>query len=594
MALLFTACMRDSVPRRLELFIEPMGAKMALNGTNGTWSAGDSVMVNGQTVAINYSGEQAYIANVTSADVYRAFYPTTLAQGAGNSDAVTVTLPREYSYRTDAHGQLLPLPMAARSTGDNLQFKHLTGAICFTLKNERTDHPVTIDRITVSSSTYQLSGNREIDLTAVATLGPQATAVAADRQVDITFTHQSLVIAVGDSQQVVVPVAPVGADNRFTVTVTSHYQGIRHVYTKTQTTGGALARNQMAYAKIELNNQMVNYSLFNGNGTENSPYTISTPTDFLLMAEAISSQWNDLYSQNYKSLHYSITNDINLDGHSVYPIRNFRSGSINGNGHIIKNLTVLGHEGNGEDTCALFQSVYNASIQDLTLDHFTLSNNSNSNKLYLGGFFGEIISTSLSSCSVTNLQFDVTVANNNTSIIGGIAAYARRNNTISDCIVSFSPVFTFSPQTIHFGNIIGRLADGTSSEHNITLTKCNATNPSISIQSSSQINFGGMIGFLNKEQLVLNKCNYTGTGNDVNPRSLTSTTIRAGGLVGYYNTTNSPYSLSISNCNVSGNIITNATTNYTGSYVGHCTGWNYINLDENTCSSSLTFSSAAK
>ncbi len=586
--LLMAACTRDSLPRRLELLIEPLGAKLALDGTTGTWSNGDSVLVNGQRVAILRSGGHAYVENVPTADVYRAFFPTSLTE-SNNTDNVTVILPREYSYRTDATGQLISLPLAARASGEGpLPFKHLTGAICFTLQNNRTT-AITVDRITVESDYYRLSSSRSIDLTNLTLLAPDSIGLSdADRRVDITFTHQSLTIPSGESRQVVIPVAPVGVRNHFTITVSSHNQGTRYIYSRTQPTGGALARNQMAYATVVIDNSLTARSPFLGKGTRDLPYLISTPTDFLLMAEAISSQWNDTASRRYNTLCYSISNDINLAGYSINPIRGYTTGTFDGGGHTLSNLTIISHGTSNNDTCALFQRVANATIKNLTLDHLTLSHNNNSTNFLLAGFCGEIQKDTLSSCKVTNLHLNISVSNHPTTYFGGIAARGKKSNILSDCTVDISPLIIF-PQSLHYGNIIGRLSDGSNDDFTVNITNCDATNASLSLESTSTINFGGIVGFLETEKLTLNGCDFYGNGSIT-----TTTTIRAGGLVGYHNTASSPKVMTISNCTVSGTITTQASSNNYAVYVGYFLPPSYISYGSGNSSDGFTIGPASK
>lgn len=123
---------------------------------------------------------------------------------------------------------------------------------------EITNHygfPVLVDNVTVNSSNagtqYQLCGSKEISLTG-SDISVGANASSSNTSVAVTFDGgTSLTVAQGATQRVQVPVLPVGSGNKFNISVTVHKEGdaaVTKTYTKTQTTGGAMARAKMAYA----------------------------------------------------------------------------------------------------------------------------------------------------------------------------------------------------------------------------------------------------------------------------------------------------------------------------------------------------------
>ncbi|MBR6049571.1 MAG: hypothetical protein IKP83_05350 [Bacteroidales bacterium] len=252
---LLCACRKG--PLDMELVAEGFdrGAKAEVSGGEACWVNGETVRINGvdMTVTVSADGNSAYVSDVERADVYRALYPNTLNPTALlNDDDVTVTIPRAYTYRVSHGHQALDLPMVSRATsGGRLLFKHLTAAVVVEVKND-FGIDIQVDSIVVSSDSYQLSGSRAITLTESLAVSACTTATAADRRVAVRFNGgTTLTVASGETRQVQVPVLPVGAGNKFTVTVATHNVGdaaMQYTFSRTQTTGGALSRAQMGYA----------------------------------------------------------------------------------------------------------------------------------------------------------------------------------------------------------------------------------------------------------------------------------------------------------------------------------------------------------
>lgn len=547
--LLLAACHKEPLDPRMEIFVENMqgSAKLALNGVNATWNNGDTLRLNGTRVVVERSGDHAYISNAASQSTNRALFPTRLVASGPATDAVTITLPREYDYHSDGSHQLLDLPLAAHATdGGPLHFKHLTGALCFMLTNS-TGNPLTIDRITVSSNSYQLSGERSINLTSIASIGPAAGSTDADRTVSMTFTRQSLEIPASGTANVVLPIAPVGSDNIFTVTVVSHYQGNRYVYSKTQgesKTDRSLNRNEIGYVGMTLGNASY-YPLFSGDGTASFPFLITSVTDFLLMAEAITNNWECQSPRGYyKNFSYQLTNNLDLSNYAIHPIQNYDNGTFDGNNKTISGLTINSENG----YCALFKTLTHGLIKDLTLQDLTLKHNGTITDLFVGGLSGTMNTQSISNCTVTGTTYDI-----NGSItyayIGGIAGRAEGSDTLTSCNVTTSSSLTITAGTLYYGNLFGRCYRNSLPGNIIRLTNCTANNPSFSINTNGALQFGGIIGNTYNEQNTLNDCDYTGTV------SLTySGTYYAGGLIGRY-TQSTNGSLSIDgDCSYSGTI----------------------------------------
>ncbi|MBR4774294.1 MAG: hypothetical protein IK010_07695 [Bacteroidales bacterium] len=542
--LLLAACHKEALDPRMEIFVEHMqgSAKLALDGVNATWNNGDTLRLNGTRVVVERSGDHAYISNAASQSTNRALFPTRLVASGPASDTVTVTLPREYDYRSDGTHQQLTLPLAARATGDApLHFQHLTGALCFMLTNS-TSHPLTIDKIVVSSNKYQLSGNRTINLGSIGSISPNDGA-GDDLTVAMTFTKQSLVIPASGNANVVLPIAPVGSDNRFTVTIVSHYENNIYAYKKIQGNTQEdyrLERNQIGYAGISLNGTN-NSALFSGSGTKADPFLITSATDFLLMAEAITNNLTCPYpSGYYKNYCYKLTGNLNLSGYTIHPIQNYSGGTFDGNNKTISGLTVISEDG----YCALFRTLSLSPIKNLKLQNLTLKHEGSVSDLYMGGISGTMNTQSVSNCTIENIIYDIS-GTLSYAYIGGIAGRVYGSDTLTSCTVTTSSPLELTTANLYYGNIFGHCSKSTYPSNIIQLSNCTANNSSFTINTTGALYFGGMIGNTTNEQNTLNNCDYEGSCTFTY-----SGTYNAGGLIGRY--IQSSGSLSIDNCRYSG------------------------------------------
>lgn len=586
--LLLTACHKENPDPRMEITIEKLqgNGKLTLDGLTATWNDGDTLRLNGTPVVVERSGDHAYISNTAALSTNRALFPTRLVASGPTSDSITVTLPREYDYRSDGTRQQLTLPLAARATNDNpLHFMHLTGALCFMLTNS-TSHPLTIDKIVVSSNKYQLSGNRAINLGSIGSIGPNDGA-DDDLTVAMTFTKQSLVIPASGSANVVLPIAPVDSNNRFTVTITCHYLGDRYVYTQTQGEGKidrSLDRNEIGYAAMTLGNTFAE-ALFSGAGTSNTPYLITTPTDFITMVDAISQGWTNPSRTKYNTSYFRLSNNIDLNGISIYPIRNYNHATFDGNNYSIYNLTINSRG----DTCALFSNPTSVTLSNLTLNNLTLKHNDNSSGyLLFSGFCGLINGCTISDCHITGLTLSISGNISSASTyFGGIAARATKANTLTNCTVNTSISFNNNTNPLYFGNIIGYCSEGENGSNEIVLTNCDVTNSTLSISTNNNLTFGGIVGYTTKEYLTVTGSDYTVTS--AGSLTSTNTLVYAGGIVGRYNNVSSgrPCRLTISGDTLTGAITASGNASSSvGTYLGKSYDSYELHINEgNNCDS---------
>ena len=516
LAMLAAACGHDDGNATLRLQSEGFGhgAKMVAESNTTLWTAADTLWVNGNAYGISVDASGYANVSVPTAATYNAVFPAAIV--AGNA---SVHLPAVYHYRTDAQGrQLLDVPMVASSDGEALFFYHITGALTVKYINNRSND-VTLDWVSVTSDNYAICGNRALTF-GDTTQAPLASANAADKKVTIYFDQQETVLAAGDTLTVMLPVAPVGSDNHFTIEVSCHIAGDRYTISNTQQTGHPLNRNSLGYAYMRLDGTTGGLSLFQytGSGTDITMH-INNAYDFYLMVDAINNgwTWSDIIYSTFK---YSIGADIDMSGYApIEPISGYTGSTFNGDNHTISNLTIT----STSEYCALFD-VVTSTITNLTLSNVRLYSNGSGSTRYISPLIGKLSSTTLNNCTTSVAHVSSTSAN---IIYGGIAATTGTNTTISQC--STSTHCTIDNATkITYGGIIG------NAQNDITCNNCSTTN-ALHFEATNDIIVGGAIGNGKIRTITLTSIICV---DSIYAESTTGT-IYEGGLSGWMNKNNS-------------------------------------------------------
>lgn len=597
LATLFAACQKDNDPQQwVEVTTESYsGAKVVVDGVAATWADGDRLRVNGATATVRRIDGHAYIeaTAVSTTGVNRALYPASLSDAALGADAATISLPAQYRYRTDASGhQLLEIPMAARSEGGKpLHFQHLTGALVFTISNE-LGRTLTLDHIIVQSNLYSLSGKRNIDFSNITATAPATPVQDTDRTVMLIFDGQPL--PAGDSLSVTIPIAPVDSTNRFTVTVSGHYQGTRYTFNRAQTGSGdgSLVRNQLGYATTPMSESstsekpLLDY-ISAGNGK--IKLYIRTPEDFALMAEAISNKWKcpgtklDFHAQNYE-----IASDIDMQGYTLTPISSYQGEVFNGNGNTIRNLNINGVNGK----CGLFAIVSklptnganNPVIQRINLENVTLNyaNSEGTDELHIAPLICDIASTAgkvtIQDCSVSSVTYNTTNCQSS-AIYGGLVATSACKCTIQNCTVDISTTINQPGGFIYYGNLIASITGSTS---DLVISNCTVTNQNIDITGTKRIEYGGFIG---RTYAISDINNSDWTGTSISLNTDTTSKINAGGFIGRIIIINNPSNAQSSSA-IGAFHTNNPTTSY-GAFIGLTTYPNAVGTFNN-CTDTVT------
>lgn len=503
--LLFSSCEKmDNESSLIEIFAEPLnrGAKVMVDGNEGTWVDGDKICINGDRLAVEHHGGHAYIPYASPASVNRAVYPADIATASLATDETTVTFPAIYHFKTDGSGhQLLELPMAARSTGSNpLEFKHLTGALCFVVHNNGSV-PLRLQSLIVKSDKYKLCGTRTVDFSNIESYSI-VTDIVADRQIRMLF-DTSYVLPAGNELNVMLPIAPVGSDNHFTVELRSHVEDATSslLYSHTQPATEAnrsLLRNQLGYAGVDITNttggNIVAMPLLETNDV--AEVYVYSPHDFFLWHSVVNGK-NVIFqgrSQTYWETPCKIMVDIDMTGYSFTPIMDYRS-TLNGNNHTISNLTLESCEepvSSPCHICGLFYKHNDMTISNLVLDNLNLKHIVNASRnLFMGSLFAitdENSEMSVSGCTIR---------------IGSVIV----TGTVSDGF-------------LYFGGLVGQLTKVA------TFSDCHVTTPSNTL-SARNIYWGGLVGYDNNKSLNISNSSWGGVGT-----ISAKVNLWAGGLVG--------------------------------------------------------------
>lgn len=566
LAIPFVGCEKemDEGDGMIEIFAETMGSnsKVRLDGANSTWENGDPICINGDEVSVvRGDNGRAYISYANPQSVNRAVYPASLAANSNlNSDSISLNFPAYYHYRTDASGhQLLELPMAARSEGNaSLKFKHLTGALYVTVKNNFSE-PLILQSVTVASNHYQLNGTiNGINLNSSGNINiiPTLSGNPSERYVSLIFDDGHTLNA-NESIRVMLPVLPAGGatglPNDFTINVKTCSTNKQNLYLHSQSqTSGAdhtLARNELGYATTEIT--VTDNTPTPTLDQEGSHYVVRTPFDFKLMTENITS--GDITGDAY----IDILADLDMTDIPVTTIKNsLFTGTLDGHNHIINNLTINSRDlGTTGYCCALFAT--SVTIKDITIDNLSLIHqHTTDNKVAFAGLIGTF-----------------STANQDGTLY------------INNCNITYNAInISGATGQIYFGGLLCDI-DGTTS--NISISNCSVITSNITLSGRSYY-WGGFIASAGSSSTTITNSSWSGNTN------LTSTTnIRAGGLIG----NKAQGNLTITGCNVNGSFIINSNGqyNYLASLIGRYApiGSNTVTIDNNVIDVDITLNNTS-
>ena len=201
-----------------------------------------------------------------------------------------------------------------------------------------------------------------------------------------------------------------------------------------------------------------NIKPLSGEGREASPWLINTAEDFIAM-----NAWMK-YDATYAKGYYKMTADIDFEGTDFAGINatiGF-SGVFDGNGHVVKNLTI---DRIMQNNAALFNKVLNGTIKNIGVESGSIEGNN-----FVGGLIGYAESATVINCfneadvkgnnevgGLVGHATGITISNSfNTGklrlsgkeSIGGIIGLAKSTNTINNC---------YNIGTVGYGTYSGKL-----------------------------------------------------------------------------------------------------------------------------------------
>lgn len=163
-------------------------------------------------------------------------------------------------------------------------------------------------------------------------------------------------------------------------------------------------------------------SFSSGNGTLENPYVISTPEEFVFFKNSI----EGLNSSTYADKYYVLSKDIDMGNFDFGTIGIFTDeelrifkGHFDGDGHVIKNVNIIGTTINGYDYYGLFSILESGSVVNLSIENIVAKPDNSNIPIMAGSIAGEIRSLStLKNISIYNSLIDLssTLENNNSRI----------------------------------------------------------------------------------------------------------------------------------------------------------------------------------
>ena len=522
-ASLLAACTQDEQPslqgEMLTFTASIEGGGLTRATVDNTWSGGETV-----ALQINAGGWLNYTAdasgNLTGNDYYWQNTDPVTVQGICPATAAGSTTwsveSDQSSYRNYQSGDLLATGVTTVNYGNaaNLTFRHQTAKLVVNI----VDGPIVPDNpeVTVGNNNLALTGTftKPSSGSSFGTWTPGAqTGSITPYRLSYPNTVAGKTIKVSYAALVIPQILDAGTKLIsilingqlytyklplditwkpgcvYTYTITVRAEGLEVLVDDTiqdWTDGGSESGNATDLGD--------GYTVSEDGNT----YTVYTADGLMAWAEA---------AQGNPSLNCTLTHDIDLSGTEWEPIgdrNNVYTGTFDGNGHTISNLTITKENLSFGDDCGMFGRVgTNATIKDLTLESVRL--NVGADGIPIGALAGSNQGT-ISNCKVSG---NISVTNNEMQYVGGIVGWME-SGVIQYC---------HSSASIQGGN--SEYVGGVLGGEYITATVIKGCSFSGSVTGNRFV--GGIVGYCRSFDKKT-ACYSTG--------SLSSTGGFAGGIVG--------------------------------------------------------------
>lgn len=294
-----------------------------------------------------------------------------------------------------------------------------------------------------------------------------------------------------------------------------------------------------------------------GTGTSESPYIIDNVDKFNKIADA-----TDAY--------YTTTQDMDFTGVTFTPISTF-SGTLDGNGKTISNLTFSVGDGNG----GIF-AVNNGTIKNLNVTDATVTKNGSLDNNEGTGILAGVNNKELINCHIINSNLNATPASTGTDTGIGLLCGKNTNSEsfISECTVTSGSIIMKGSSASNIGGLVGYNYGG-EIEFSSVKSSTNITYSS----TGESANIGGLIG-------CIYGCNIKGCSANINIKTNSAkVALKIAGLIGdaftKWNAT-----ANIQGCYAVGNLTFNVTQTY-GGFAGSLGGAGAKTLKN--CYTSVTY-----
>ena len=211
-----------------------------------------------------------------------------------------------------------------------------------------------------------------------------------------------------------------------------------------------------------------------GSGTADDPYVINSASELAYLAQEVNN------GNSFDGVYFVLGCDLNLNKHAICigDISHPFNGNLNGNGHVIRNLSIY-----SSGSCAAFIGNLGGSLYNIGFESVNIKVSSSEETIYVG-----LIGMISTNGTVSNIYVTGTIDAKGTTYVyaGGIAGYCEGiiTNSYSQCNVSSEAANYMA----YAGGLVGFLSSG-------SLSNCFATG-NVSAKGAT-INYsrnGGLVG----------------------------------------------------------------------------------------------------